>query len=90
MRRPRWTSELLLVPALAWLGVFFVYPIGRLFYASLFTPAFSLGNYAKLAGSPVYLKVFVNTFEIPATSITARTGPPAIIPVPSGAGFKST
>src|SRR6185437_14768237 len=32
----------------------------------------------------------VNTFWIPATSITARTGPPAIMPVPSGAGFKST
>jgi putative spermidine/putrescine transport system permease protein len=55
------------VPALVWLGIFFVYPIGRLFYASLFTPAFSLGNYAKLVGSPVYLKVFVNTFEISVT-----------------------
>jgi len=67
VRRPRWTSEWLLVPALAWLGVFFVYPIGRLFYASLFTPTLSLGNYAKLGGSPIYLKVFVNTFEISAT-----------------------
>ena len=55
------------MPALAWLGVFFVYPIGRLFYASLFTPALSLGSYAKLGSSPVYLKVFVNTFEISAT-----------------------
>ncbi len=45
------------MPALAWLGIFFVYPI----------PAFSLGNYAKLVGSPVYLKVFVNTFEISVT-----------------------
>src|SRR5580704_6013500 len=33
---------------------------------------------------------FVSTLEIPATSITARTGPPAIIPVPSGAGFSIT
>ncbi len=67
MRRPRWTSEWLLVPALAWLGVFFVYPIGRLFYASLLTPALSLDSYTKLGSSPVYLKVFVNTFEISAT-----------------------
>ena len=67
MRRPRWTSELLLVPALVWLGIFFVYPIGRLFYASLFTPAFSLGNYAKLVGTPIYLKVLANTFEISVT-----------------------
>ena len=67
MRRTRWTSGLLLAPALAWLGIFLVYPIGRLVYASLFTPALSLGNYAKLGGSPVYLKVFVNTFEISVT-----------------------
>src|SRR6267142_366912 len=33
---------------------------------------------------------FVSTLDIPATSTTARTGPPAIIPVPSGAGFSST
>src|SRR3984893_13571232 len=32
----------------------------------------------------------VSTLEIPATSITARTGPPAMIPVPSGAGFSIT
>jgi putative spermidine/putrescine transport system permease protein len=67
VRRLRWPSEWLLVPALAWLGVFFVYPIGQLFYASLFTPALSLDSYAKLGSSPVYLKVFVNTFEISAT-----------------------
>jgi len=67
VRRLRWTSEWLLVPALAWLGVFFVYPIGRLVYASLFTPSLSLDSYAKLGSSPVYLKVFVNTFEISAT-----------------------
>jgi putative spermidine/putrescine transport system permease protein len=67
VRRLRWPSEWLLVPALAWLGVFFVDPIGQLFYASLFTPALSLDSYAKLGSSPVYLKVFVNTFEISAT-----------------------
>src|SRR5690242_12613657 len=33
---------------------------------------------------------FVNTFEIPATSITARTGPPAMMPVPSDAGLSRT
>ena len=32
----------------------------------------------------------VSTLEIPATSITARTGPPAMIPVPSEAGLSST
>src|SRR5688572_24772696 len=33
---------------------------------------------------------FVSTFWIPADSTTARTAPPAIRPVPSGAGFRST
>ena len=65
--RIRWTNGLLLLPALAWLGLLFVYPIGRLFYASLFTPAFSLSSYAKLLGTSVYAKVFANTFEISAT-----------------------
>jgi putative spermidine/putrescine transport system permease protein len=65
--RIRWTNGLLLLPALAWLGLLFVYPIGRLFYASVFTPAFSLSSYAKLLGTSVYAKVFANTFEISAT-----------------------
>ena len=29
-------------------------------------------------------------FVIPANSTTALTGPPAMIPVPAGAGFKNT
>src|SRR5688572_3664712 len=33
---------------------------------------------------------FVSTFWIPAVSPTERTAPPAIRPVPSGAGFSST
>jgi putative spermidine/putrescine transport system permease protein len=67
VRRLGWTNGLLLLPALAWLGVLFVYPIGRLFYTSLFTPAFSLRHYAKILGTPVYAKVFANTFEISVT-----------------------
>ena len=67
MTRIRWTNGLLLLPALAWLGLLFVYPIGRLFYASVFTPAFSLSSYGKLLGTSVYAKVFANTFEISAT-----------------------
>ena len=33
---------------------------------------------------------FVSTFGMPTAWMTARTGPPAITPVPSGAGFSST
>src|SRR4029078_234025 len=32
----------------------------------------------------------VSTFWIPADSTTARTAPPAMMPVPSGAGLSST
>jgi putative spermidine/putrescine transport system permease protein len=62
-----WTNRLLLLPALAWLGIVFVYPLGRLLWASLFTPTLSLASYARLLGSSIYLTVFVNTFEISAT-----------------------
>ncbi len=54
----------LLLPALAWLGVLFVYPLGRLFSLSLFTPGFTFQHYAKLVGAAVYLKILGNTFEI--------------------------
>jgi putative spermidine/putrescine transport system permease protein len=62
-----WTNRLLLLPALAWLGIVFVYPLGRLLWASLFTPTLSLASYARLLGSSIYVTVFVNTFEISAT-----------------------
>jgi len=62
-----WTNRLLLLPALAWLGIVFVYPLGRLLWASLFTPTLSFASYARLLGSSIYLTVFVNTFEISAT-----------------------
>jgi ABC-type spermidine/putrescine transport system permease subunit I len=65
--RTRWTTGLLLLPALLWLGVLFVYPIGRLLWASLFTPGFSLSSYAKILGTSIYLKVLANTFEISLT-----------------------
>ena len=67
MTRIPWTNRLLLMPALAWLGIVFVYPLGRLLSASLFTPTLSLASYARLLGSSIYLTVFVNTFEIGAT-----------------------
>ena len=58
---------LLLLPALAWLGVLFVYPIGRLVYLSAFAPASTLQHYAKLVGASVYAKILVNSFEISVT-----------------------
>jgi len=60
-------ETVLLLPALVWLGVLFVYPIGRLVYLSLFAPAFTLQHYAKLVSASVYFKIFANSFEISLT-----------------------
>ena len=57
----------LLLPALAWLGVLFVYPIGRLAWLSVFAPAFTLQHYAKLASAGVYARILGNSFEISVT-----------------------
>ena len=57
----------LLLPALVWLGVLFVYPIGRLVYLSAFAPAFTLQHYAKLASASVYARILVNSLEISVT-----------------------
>jgi putative spermidine/putrescine transport system permease protein len=66
--RGRWTDRrgiaVLLLPALAWLGVLFLYPIGRLVYLSVFGPGFTLRHYARLFGSPAYARILANTFEI--------------------------
>src|SRR5262245_4804851 len=59
-----WEIRVLLLPAVAWLALFFVYPIGRLFYLSLFAPTFTLRHYARLVAAPVYLRILENTFEI--------------------------
>jgi putative spermidine/putrescine transport system permease protein len=69
VRRDRGRREiaLLLLPALAWLAVLFVYPIGRLVYLSAFTPAFTLAHYARLVSAGVYARILVNSFEISLT-----------------------
>src|SRR5215469_730453 len=58
---------------------------------SLFFSFFSASKVAlmTLCGFVVPIDL-VNTFCTPAEVITARTAPPAITPVPSGAGFSST
>ena len=63
-RAGRWEVVVLLLPALAWLGLLFLLPIGRLFYTSLFGPGLTLRHYAKLITEPAYFKILVNTFEI--------------------------
>ena len=51
----------LLLPAVAFLAVCYVYPLLRMIRTSLFIPGFSLQNYTTAITSPVYGRVLLNT-----------------------------
>src|SRR5215469_9499787 len=58
---------------------------------SLFFSFFSASNVALMTLCGLVVPIdLVNTFCTPAEVITERTAPPAITPVPSGAGFNIT
>ncbi|MBI4011527.1 MAG: ABC transporter permease subunit [Candidatus Rokubacteria bacterium] len=63
-RRPQLVWLLLLAPALAYLGVFFFYPLLRIFLRSLFSPDFTLRHYARVLAHPAYLKILWITVRI--------------------------
>src|SRR6185369_16797518 len=57
----------------------------------LFFKCFSASNVALITLCGLVVPIdFVSTFWMPAEVMTARTAPPAITPVPSGAGFSNT
>lgn len=60
---------LALIPALAFIGIFFGIPIATMGATTLFSPEFSLGVYRKIFAEPVYLVVMWNTFRV-AFSVT--------------------
>jgi putative spermidine/putrescine transport system permease protein len=55
-------SALLVLPAVAFLLVFFVLPMLRMLQLSLFDPAFTLEHYAEFIEIPAYVSVTANTF----------------------------
>jgi len=59
--RYRWIP---LLPLLAYLVVFFVLPMSKAFYGSLWDPHFTLAHYSHFFRQPVYLKVIINSFKI--------------------------
>mgnify|MGYP001158010594 CR=1 FL=1 len=71
--RRRWRTALLLLPALGFLAVFFVYPMLGILARS-FTGAhgFTLANYVSVVKDPIYPKIFGLTFEI-AFTVTVVT-----------------
>jgi ABC-type spermidine/putrescine transport system permease subunit I len=62
--RRRAGTFLLLLPALIFLGGWFILPLGQLLTLSFDLPGGPLASYAKLLGSQVFRQVFVNTLEI--------------------------
>ena len=57
-------SRWLLVPALAFIALFFVLPLARMLELSIFDPGFTLGHYAEFFGTPAYVRVTLNTVAL--------------------------
>jgi putative spermidine/putrescine transport system permease protein len=55
---------LLLAPALIWIFVFFLLPLGLMCWRSLAREGFSLAPYAALVTSPLYAKVLLTTVKL--------------------------
>ena len=63
--REEWGKNILLLgPLVAYLAVFFVYPLSSIVINSLFDPGLTFKHYLAMVKYPVYLQVFRNTFEI--------------------------
>ncbi|MEF0941721.1 ABC transporter permease [Rhizobium sp. BR 362] len=52
------------IPALIFVGIFFIVPVVALLLRSVLEPVAGFGNYAELLGSATYLKIFANTFIV--------------------------
>lgn len=64
MLRP--ASAWLILPATAFLALFFAFPSVRLLLLSFTSPALTLANYQRLVASGVYAEVLINTVQISA------------------------
>ncbi len=63
-------TALLLLPAVALLGAFFVYPLGKLISLSLLGPGEPVASYSRLVASSLYLQVLTRTLWVGA-AVTA-------------------
>lgn len=64
LRGESWKHILLLGPLVAYLSVFFVYPLIGVLIQSIFDPGFTTEHYQAMFKYPVYLRVFWNTLQI--------------------------
>ncbi|MDK4741449.1 ABC transporter permease [Rhizobium sp. CNPSo 3464] len=60
--RPAGLGEIM--PALIFVGIFFIVPVVALLLRSVLEPVVGFSNYAELLGSATYLKIFANTFIV--------------------------
>jgi putative spermidine/putrescine transport system permease protein len=61
---PRAAPALLLGPALIWIGVFFLLPLGLMLWQSVAAQGWSLHVYRSLFTTPIYARALSTTFEI--------------------------
>jgi ABC-type spermidine/putrescine transport system permease subunit I len=59
-----WRQLVLLGPLVAYLGIFFVYPLSTTLIQSLFDPDLTAEHYLAIVKHPVYIRVFWNTLKI--------------------------
>jgi putative spermidine/putrescine transport system permease protein len=72
-RERRWIYLLMLLPALGFLGVLFVYPMLDIVFRSITGPhGFTTEHYRRVVERPIYLRVFWITFQI-AFTVTVLT-----------------
>jgi ABC-type spermidine/putrescine transport system permease subunit I len=64
LRGESWKHMLLLGPLVAYLAVFYVYPLAGVLIQSVFDPEFTTEHYLAMLKYPVYLRVFWNTLQI--------------------------
>src|SRR6266704_3708216 len=70
-RRRRWSFEMaILVPILAYLAIFYVYPLGRILLLSVYGPrGVTFDHFVRMVTVPVYGQVLMRSFRI-ATLVT--------------------
>lgn len=63
-RAARRRAMLLVLPLFAFLAAVYFLPVGRLLILSVNEPTWTLDHFRKLIDTPVYVRVFVNTFRL--------------------------
>ncbi len=85
-------SLLLVAPLVLLLVGGFLYPVGKLFWGSIFVPEATLANYARILQEPLFLLVLWRTFEIAfiVTALALLLGYPVALAMARVSGRTAT